>query len=106
MRILETEDCGRNREAEAWLRTLALDFEGVRGLCEFIMRPGAEYPTSQPKVIASVAAGYAELDRGRFDEAVEYFKQARPSANAQILPALVLANERAIGLEQRLAGIR
>jgi tetratricopeptide (TPR) repeat protein len=62
---------------EAWLRTLALDFEGVRGLCEFIMRPGAEYPTSQPKAIASVAAGYAELDRGRFDEAVEYFKQVR-----------------------------
>jgi tetratricopeptide (TPR) repeat protein len=62
---------------EAWLRTLALDFEGVRRLCEFIMRPGAEYPTSQPKAIASVAAGYAELDRGRFDEALEYFKQVR-----------------------------
>jgi tetratricopeptide (TPR) repeat protein len=62
---------------EAWLRTLALDFEGVRRLCELIIRPGAEYPTSQPKAIASVAAGYAELDRGRFDEAVEYFEQVR-----------------------------
>jgi len=62
---------------EAWLRTLALDFEGVLRLCEFIMRPGAEYPTSQPKAIASVAAGYAELDRGRFDEALEYFRQVR-----------------------------
>lgn len=62
---------------EAWLRTLALDFEGVRQLCEFIMRPSAEYPTSQPRAIASVAAGYAELDRGRFDEALEYFQQVR-----------------------------
>jgi tetratricopeptide (TPR) repeat protein len=62
---------------EAWLRTLALDFEGVRQLCEFIMRPSAEYPTSQPTAIASVAAGYAEFDRGRFDEAIEYFKRVR-----------------------------
>ena len=62
---------------EAWLRTLALDFEGVRRLCEFIMRPGAEYPTSQPKAIASVAAGYAELDCGRYDSAIEYFTQVR-----------------------------
>lgn len=62
---------------EAWLRTVALDFAGARHLCEIIMRPDAEYPTSQPKTIAKVAAGYAELDRNRYDQAIEYFTQVR-----------------------------
>jgi tetratricopeptide (TPR) repeat protein len=62
---------------EAWLRTLAFDFEGARRLCDFIMRPDAEYPTGQPKTIARVAAGFAELDRGQYDRAIEYFTQVR-----------------------------
>jgi tetratricopeptide (TPR) repeat protein len=62
---------------EAWLRTLAFDFEGVLQLCEFVMRPNAEYPTGQPRTIARVAAGYAELDRGNYDQAIEYFRQVR-----------------------------
>src|SRR5262249_35930931 len=62
---------------EAWLRTLAFDFEGARRLCDFIMRSNAEYPTGQPKTIALVAAGYAELDRGNYDQALECFTQVR-----------------------------
>jgi tetratricopeptide (TPR) repeat protein len=62
---------------EAWLRTLVFDFDGARRLCDFIMRPDAEYPTGQPKTIARVAAGYAELHRGQYDKAVEYFRQVR-----------------------------
>ena len=62
---------------EAWLRTLAFDFDGARRLCDFIMRPDAEYPTGQPKTIARVAAGYAELHRGEYDKAIEYFSQVR-----------------------------
>jgi DNA-binding winged helix-turn-helix (wHTH) protein/tetratricopeptide (TPR) repeat protein len=62
---------------EAWLRTLALDFEGVRRLCEVVMRPSAEYPTGQPMTIARVAAGYAEIDRGNYGQAIEYFRQVR-----------------------------
>jgi len=62
---------------EAWLRTLAFDFEGARRLCEFIIRPNAEYPTEQPETIALVATGYAELDRGNYDRAIECFRQVR-----------------------------
>jgi tetratricopeptide (TPR) repeat protein len=62
---------------EAWLRTLVFDFDGARRLCDMIMRPDAEYPTAQPKAIASVAAGYAELHRGQIDNAIQYFKQVR-----------------------------
>jgi DNA-binding winged helix-turn-helix (wHTH) protein/tetratricopeptide (TPR) repeat protein len=62
---------------EAWLRTMAFDFEGARRLCEFIMGPNAEYPTGQPKTIALVAAGYAELDRGNYDHAIDCFRQVR-----------------------------
>jgi DNA-binding winged helix-turn-helix (wHTH) protein/tetratricopeptide (TPR) repeat protein len=62
---------------EAWLRTLAFDFDGVCRLCDFIMRPDAEYPTGQPKTIARVAAGYAAVHRGEYDGAIEYFRQVR-----------------------------
>jgi len=62
---------------EAWLRTLVFDFDGARRLCEFIMRPDAEYPTGQPKTIAAVAAGYAELYCGHYDNADEYFRRVR-----------------------------
>jgi DNA-binding winged helix-turn-helix (wHTH) protein/tetratricopeptide (TPR) repeat protein len=62
---------------EAWLRTLVFDFDGARRLCNFIMRPEAEYPTEQPKTIAAVAAGYAELHCGHYDSAIEYFKRVR-----------------------------
>ena len=72
---------------EAWLRTLALDFAGARRLCEFIMRPNAEYSTGQPETIARIAAGYAELDRGNYDQAVEYFRQVR---DPQITPKFFL----------------
>jgi tetratricopeptide (TPR) repeat protein len=60
---------------ELWLRTLVLDFDGVRQLCEIVMRPSAEYPTEQPMTIARVAAGYAEIDRGEHGRAIEYFRQ-------------------------------
>jgi len=62
---------------EAWLRTLVFDFDGARRLCDLIMRPEAQYPTGQPKTIAKVAAGYAELHRGQYEKAIEYFTQVR-----------------------------
>jgi len=62
---------------EAWLRTLAFDFEGARRLCEVMMRPDSQYPTGQPKTIALVASGFAELDRGNYDDALACFRQVR-----------------------------
>src|SRR5215813_15397380 len=41
------------------------------------MRPVAQYPMGQPKTIAKVAAGYAELHRGQYEKAIEYFTQVR-----------------------------
>ena len=68
---------------EVWLRTLSFDFVGARRLCESMLRANAEYPTGQPETIARVAAGYAELDRGNYDRAIEYFRQV---GNPQITP--------------------
>jgi DNA-binding winged helix-turn-helix (wHTH) protein/tetratricopeptide (TPR) repeat protein len=68
---------------EVWLRTLCFDFAGARRLCELIMRANAAYPTGQPEAIARVAAGYAELDRRNYDQAIEYFRQV---CDAQITP--------------------
>jgi len=51
------------------------------------MRPNAEYPTTQPNTIARVAAGYAELDRGRYKQAIEYFTQVR---DPQLTPKFFL----------------
>jgi len=62
---------------EAWLRTLCFDFEGVRHLSKIIMRLNPEQHAVQPRTIAMVASGYAELDRQKYDEALEYFAQVR-----------------------------
>src|SRR5260370_42582873 len=42
-----------------------------------MMGPDAEYPTGQAKGIDRVAAGYAELHRGEYYKAIEYFSQVR-----------------------------
>jgi DNA-binding winged helix-turn-helix (wHTH) protein/tetratricopeptide (TPR) repeat protein len=68
---------------EAWLHTLALDFAGARRVCESIASANAECPTGQPETIARIAGGYAELERGNFDQASEYFRQV---GDPQITP--------------------
>ena len=62
---------------EAWLRSLCFDFEGVRRLSEIIMRSNAEQHASQPKTMAMIASGYAELYQGRCEEALQYFARVR-----------------------------
>src|SRR5262249_42922058 len=62
---------------EAWLRTLCFDFEGVRHLSKIIMRLNPEQHAVQPRTIAMAASGYAELDRQKYDEALDYFAQVR-----------------------------
>src|SRR5260370_2700776 len=42
-----------------------------------MMGPDAEYPTGQAKGIDRVAAGYAELHRGEYYKAIEFFSQVR-----------------------------
>jgi tetratricopeptide (TPR) repeat protein len=66
---------------EAWLRTLALDFEGAQQFCETILSANTQYPTEQPKTIAKVAAGYAELNRKEYRQAAHYFRQVLDSGS-------------------------
>src|SRR6266436_4280457 len=79
---------------EAWLRTLVLDFDGTRRICETILQAKAEYPTGQPETIARIAAGYSrvatayvELDRQEYDHAIEHFRQVR---NPELTPKFFL----------------
>ncbi len=60
---------------EAWLRTLVFDFEGARRLCDSVMSSTTVYPTAQPKTIARIAQGYAELERGKYEYAIECFTE-------------------------------
>src|SRR5262245_10146296 len=65
---------------EAWLRTLVLDFEGTRRVCEMILHVSAQNPDTVARIAtgyARVATGYAELDRQGYEQAIAYFRQAR-----------------------------
>jgi tetratricopeptide (TPR) repeat protein len=60
---------------EAWLRTIALDFEGAGRLCENMIRSNPGYPKGQPKTISRFATANAALAQGKYDEARQNFKQ-------------------------------
>jgi tetratricopeptide (TPR) repeat protein len=62
---------------EAWLRTLAFDFEGARDVCEAAMRRNSGYPTTQARTIASIAVGYADLHSRQYDRAIHCFRAVR-----------------------------
>jgi DNA-binding winged helix-turn-helix (wHTH) protein/tetratricopeptide (TPR) repeat protein len=66
---------------EAWLRTVVLDFDGARRLCDTIADtataylPREHHERNPLQTIARLAAGYAELERGHHDDASRYFEQ-------------------------------
>jgi len=60
---------------EAWLRCVVLDFDGARRLCDTVADTPTTYLARQPQAIGRFAAGYAELERGRHDDASRYFEQ-------------------------------
>ena len=69
---------------EAWVRMLALDFEGSARVCEAILRTKPLYAVGQPQTIARIARGYSaiaggftELDRGNYKRAIESFNEVR-----------------------------
>jgi DNA-binding winged helix-turn-helix (wHTH) protein/tetratricopeptide (TPR) repeat protein len=57
---------------EAWLRTLVLDFEGAQRICETIREATAG--AAQPKAMGQIAAGFLELDRQQYEQAIEHFR--------------------------------
>jgi DNA-binding winged helix-turn-helix (wHTH) protein/tetratricopeptide (TPR) repeat protein len=72
---------------EAWLRTVVLDFDGARRLCETVTRAAPDYSTGQPQTIARLATGYAVLAQGKYDEALRTFAQV---LDPQITPKFFL----------------
>jgi len=76
---------------EAWLRTVALDFEGSRQICDRILRANEESRLDTvarlAKTYARLAAGFAELDRRNFKRALDLFGQVR---DPQVTPKFFL----------------
>jgi DNA-binding winged helix-turn-helix (wHTH) protein/tetratricopeptide (TPR) repeat protein len=64
---------------EAWLRTLALDFQGAQRVCDELTRSSV-YPSGQAATIGRLAAGFDALDHGRADEARKHFENVRDPA--------------------------
>jgi len=69
---------------EAWVRMLALDFEGSARVCDSILQMTTRYPVGQPQTIgriargySAIAAGFTELDRGHCKRAIEFFNEVR-----------------------------
>jgi tetratricopeptide (TPR) repeat protein len=62
---------------EAWVRALCFDFDGAQRLSKIIMRTNAEQHAAQPRTIAMVASGYAEVDQGQYEQALQRFAQVR-----------------------------
>src|SRR5262249_47231912 len=56
-----------------WLRTVALDFDGARALCDSVTQASTEYPTEQPRTIAQIATGYAQLVNRHYEQARRTF---------------------------------
>jgi DNA-binding winged helix-turn-helix (wHTH) protein/tetratricopeptide (TPR) repeat protein len=65
---------------EAWLRTVAFDFEGARRICQGTGKVGGEYPDSQGETIDQMAAGYIALYGGKYGQALEHFRNVREPA--------------------------
>src|SRR5262245_56050499 len=61
---------------EAWLHTAVLDFAGARELCEAMVAGGGEaYWQGQSHTIGGIAAGYAAVEQGNYDDAERSFAE-------------------------------
>jgi tetratricopeptide (TPR) repeat protein len=61
---------------EAWLHTVVLDFTGARELCEGMVARSVElYWHAQSHTVGGIAAGYAALEQGKYDDASRSFAQ-------------------------------
>ena len=60
---------------EAWLRTLAFDFDGARQLCRQIIEGNAPYLSGQPTAIAAISDGFSALCKEDYEHAMRSFEQ-------------------------------
>jgi DNA-binding winged helix-turn-helix (wHTH) protein/tetratricopeptide (TPR) repeat protein len=63
--------------AEAWLRLLCFDFEGVRRVAEITMSSDVEAHAIWSRTAARISAGYAEIAQKNHEKAWELFAQVR-----------------------------
>jgi len=68
---------------EAWLRTLAFDFQGARQLCDTVLPMCTGNPGRTPRAVTLLAAGDAELRLGNNQEAVHCFSEVKSMTNEQ-----------------------
>ena len=66
---------------EAWLRTLAFDFQGARRLCDTVLPKCTGNPGRTPRAVALLSAGDTELGLGNHREAVRCFSEVRRMTN-------------------------
>jgi predicted ATPase len=59
---------------EAWLCTIAMDYQSAQQLCAAMIRSNSGYPKGQPQAIAWFAAGHAALLQGNYDQASQNFR--------------------------------
>jgi DNA-binding winged helix-turn-helix (wHTH) protein/tetratricopeptide (TPR) repeat protein len=62
---------------EAWLRTVAFDFEGARQICRATRNVGGEFPDAQYYAIDQIAAGNMALQQGKYSQALEHFSHVQ-----------------------------
>ena len=60
---------------EAWLHTAVLDFAGACQLCEGMAARSTAYWRGASQSIGGIAAGYAALEQGKYDDASRSFAQ-------------------------------
>jgi len=68
---------------EAWLRTLAFDFQGARKLCDAVLPMCTGNPGRTPRAVTLLSAGDAELGLGNNQEAVRCFSEVKSMTNEQ-----------------------
>jgi tetratricopeptide (TPR) repeat protein len=67
------------RSLQAWLHTLAFDFEGELRLSKVVLGTNTEQLAEAPRLLAMLFAGYAELALGESEEALRHFVAIRDS---------------------------
>ena len=62
---------------EAWLRTLAFDFQGARKLCDAVLPMCTGKPGRTPRAVTLLSAGDAEVGLGNYQEAARCFSEVK-----------------------------
>jgi tetratricopeptide (TPR) repeat protein len=68
---------------EAWVRTLAFDYQGARKLCDTVLPMCTGNPGRTPRAVTLLSAGDAAAGLGNNQEAVRCFSEVKSMTNEQ-----------------------